>query len=68
MADTPRAEQCQGDLPTAGDVVVSGASPAAEESAKSRLDDLTRQAVEGGLYDVDADAYKDTLAQARKQA
>lgn len=49
-------------------MVASDPSPAAEESVKSRLDELTRQAVEDGLYDVDADAYKDALAQARKQS
>ena len=68
MSDTPRAEQCQGDLLPRGDVVASDPSPAAEESVKSRLDELTRQAVEDGLYDVDADAYRDALAQARKQS
>ncbi|MCM3658095.1 excisionase family DNA-binding protein [Agromyces mediolanus] len=35
---------------------------------RSRLDELTRQADEDGLYDVDADAYKEALAQARKQS
>lgn len=35
---------------------------------RSRLDELTRQAEEDGLYDVDADAYKEALAQARKQS
>lgn len=34
---------------------------------RSRLDELTRQADEDGLYDVDADAYQEALAQARKQ-
>ncbi|MDL5487462.1 excisionase family DNA-binding protein [Microbacterium wangruii] len=32
---------------------------------RSRLDELTRQADEDGLYDVDADAYRDALNQAR---
>ncbi|OII16983.1 excisionase [Curtobacterium sp. MCBA15_016] len=35
---------------------------------RSRLDELTRQADEDGLYDVDADAYKEALAQAREQS
>ena len=35
---------------------------------RSRLDELTRQADEDGLYDIDADAYKDALAEARKQS
>jgi excisionase family DNA binding protein len=35
---------------------------------RSRLDELTRQADEDGLYDVDADAYKEALAEARKQS
>lgn len=34
---------------------------------RSRLDELTRQADEDGLYDVDADAYREALTQARKQ-
>ena len=33
---------------------------------RARLDELTRQADEDGLYDVDADAYKAALAEARK--
>ncbi|WP_235500559.1 helix-turn-helix domain-containing protein [Leifsonia sp. Root227] len=33
---------------------------------RARLDELTRQADEDGLYDVDADAYQDALAAARK--
>ncbi|MFD2839735.1 helix-turn-helix domain-containing protein [Populibacterium corticicola] len=33
---------------------------------RSRLDEMTRQAVEDGLYDVDADTYKEVLAEARK--
>jgi excisionase family DNA binding protein len=33
---------------------------------RSRLDELTRQADEDGLYEVGADAYTDTLAVARK--
>ncbi|HWU30027.1 MAG TPA: excisionase family DNA-binding protein [Microbacterium sp.] len=33
-----------------------------------RLDELTRQADEDGLFDVDADAYRDALAAARKQS
>lgn len=32
----------------------------------SRLDELTRQAVEDGLYDVDADSYLAALSRARK--
>lgn len=32
------------------------------------MNKLTRHAYEDGLYDVDADAYKDALAQARKQS
>ncbi|QTX05391.1 helix-turn-helix domain-containing protein [Agromyces archimandritae] len=35
---------------------------------RSRLDELTRQAEEDGLYDVDADVYKEALAQARKHS
>ena len=35
---------------------------------RSRLDELTRQADEDGLYDVDADAYKEALAEARKRS
>lgn len=35
---------------------------------RSRLDELTRQADEDGLYDVDANAYKEALAQARKRS
>jgi len=33
---------------------------------RSRLDEMTRQAHEDGLYDVEADAYGDALAEARK--
>lgn len=33
---------------------------------RSRLDEMTRQADEAGLYDVDAQAYRDALAEARK--
>lgn len=33
---------------------------------RSRLDELTRQASEDGLYDVDAGAYRNALAEARK--
>lgn len=33
-----------------------------------RLDELTRQADEDGLFDVDADAYREALAAARKQS
>lgn len=32
----------------------------------SRLDELTRQAAEDGLYDMDADSYREALAEARK--
>ena len=32
----------------------------------SRLDELTRQAQEDGLYDVEADAYYEALVEARK--
>jgi len=34
---------------------------------RSRLDEMTRQANEDGLYDVDADAYSEALAEARKR-
>ncbi|MFT4051173.1 MAG: hypothetical protein QM677_02850 [Microbacterium sp.] len=63
MSDSPRAED-QGALP----LVVSGDARRAAETNKSRFDELTRQAIEDGLYDVDADAYKEVLAQARKQS
>ncbi|RGE18870.1 helix-turn-helix domain-containing protein [Leucobacter sp. wl10] len=33
---------------------------------RSRLDELTRQATEDGLYDVDADSYREALAEARR--
>lgn len=33
---------------------------------RSRVDELTRQAVEDGLYDVDAGSYRQALAEARK--
>lgn len=33
---------------------------------RSRLDELTRQATEDGLYDIDPDSYRDALAEARK--
>ena len=34
---------------------------------RSRLDELTRQAAEDGLYDVDADSYREALTQVRKR-
>lgn len=34
--------------------------------SRSRLSEMTRQAVEDGLYDVDADAYTEALKKARK--
>ena len=33
---------------------------------RSRLDELTRRADDDGLYDLDADAYRDALDEARK--
>ncbi len=33
---------------------------------RSRLDEMTRQATEDGLYDVDAGSYREALAKARK--
>ena len=63
MSDFPLAEPGTSDLSPARD-----ASPTAEEIAESRLDELTRKAHEDGLYDVDADAYREALAQARKQS
>lgn len=33
---------------------------------RSRLDELTRQAAEDGLYDVDPDTYREALTEARK--
>ena len=33
---------------------------------RSRLDELTRQAQEDGLYDIEADAYHEALVEARK--
>lgn len=34
---------------------------------RGRLDELTRQAAEDGLYDVDAETYREALSEARKQ-
>lgn len=33
---------------------------------RSRLDELTRQGAEDGLYDIDADSYREALTEARK--
>ncbi|MFZ8263711.1 excisionase family DNA-binding protein, partial [Staphylococcus aureus] len=36
------------------------------DERRSRLDEMTRQANDDGLYDVDASTYSDALARARK--
>lgn len=67
MSGSSHAAPDAGDQPTANSMVAGDVVPTVEGIARRRLDELTRQAVEDGLYDVDADAYREALAQARKQ-